>query len=271
MQTLEAINEQGIFHIGAPVQLSCFEFIWVKKGRGSLTVDFQEYTFSENVIYCLSPGQFRAIKTGSSLEGYYICLSADFYFSVKGEVNYFFSFDRANGGRNIMVLMPEGDELYELNDIIQLMWKEYHRNALSRVDILSGLLNIFTLYISKNPALDSCLHRRDEKTGKVMDFLDLVKKNFLTKRMVADYAREMGISPSYLNCIVKETSGFSASYHIQQYVILEAKRQVVSGKRRMKELAYYLGFEDCAHFSKYFKNKCGMNFSSFRNDFIKAS
>jgi AraC-like DNA-binding protein len=270
IQALEAMDQWGAFHEGRPVQLFCFEFIWVKKGRGSLTVDFQEYMFSDNAIYCLSPGQSRTIRTGSGLEGYYICLSPDFYFSVHGEVNFFFSFDRANGGRNIMVLTPEEDGLYELQDIIQLMWKEYHRNVLARVDILSSLFKILSLYISKNPALDGCHYRRDEKTGKVMDFLDLVKKNFLTKRMVTDYAREMGISPNYLNCIVKEISGFNASYHIQQCVISEAKRQVVSGKLRMKELAYYLGFDDCAHFSRYFKNKCGMNFSSFRNDLTKA-
>ncbi|HZE83171.1 MAG TPA: helix-turn-helix domain-containing protein [Puia sp.] len=268
MQALEAMDEPGTFHEGIPRKLSGFEFIWIKKGRVSLTVDFQEYVFSENVIYCLSPGQFRAIKTESSLQGYYICLSSDFYFSVTGEVDYFYSFDRVNGGKNITVLMPEAEVLYDLDDIIQLMWKEYLRNALTRLDILSGFLKLFTLYISKSPAVNSWHPKHNERTGKVMDFLDLVKKNFLTKRMVADYAREMSLSPSYLNYIVKEISGFSASYHIQEHVILEAKRQIFSGKRRMKELAHYLGFDDCAHFSKYFKKKCGINFSSFRKGFI---
>jgi AraC family transcriptional activator of pobA len=269
MQALETMDQQGTFDEGSPRPLPGFEFIWIKKGRGSLTVDFREYTFSENVIYCLSPGQFRKVKAGSRLEGYYICLSADFYFTIKGEVDYFYSFDRVNGGRNTVILMPEAEGLYELDDLIQLMWKEYHRNALARLDILSGFFKIFTLYISQNLPINSWHQRRDEKTGKVMEFLDLVKKNFLTNRIVGDYAREMCLSPNYLNSIVKQISGFNASYHIQQYVILEAKRQVVSGNRRMKELAYYLGFDDCAHFSKYFKSKCGVNFSSFRNDLTK--
>jgi transcriptional regulator GlxA family with amidase domain len=32
----------------------------------------------------------------------------------------------------------------------------------------------------------------------------------------------------------------------------------------MKQIAYALGFEDDAHFSKYFKNISGLNFSSYR-------
>jgi AraC-like DNA-binding protein len=269
-QVLETMDNSDVFREGVSLQLSHFEFIWVKKGRGCLTVDFQDYMLSENAVYCLLPGQRRTVKSISGLEGYYISLSSDLYFTVKGEVDYFFLFDRFTRGRNIMLLMPEKERLYELNDIVRLMEKEYDRNGLSRLDILSGLLRIFMLYISKDLDIDSCKFKLDEKTEKVMEFLNLVKKNFLTKKMVADYASDMALTPSYLNYIVKKISGFSASYHIQQCVILEAKRQIVSEKVRMKELAYSLGFNDCAHFSKYFKSKCGMNFSSFRNDFYKV-
>jgi AraC family transcriptional regulator, transcriptional activator of pobA len=32
----------------------------------------------------------------------------------------------------------------------------------------------------------------------------------------------------------------------------------------MKETAYLLGFDDLAHFSKFFKNLAGINYSDFR-------
>lgn len=270
IQALQTLDDPDVLQEGIPLRLAHFEFIWVIKGTGSLTVDFQEYLFSENSIYCISPGQMRTIKPTGSLEGYFISLSADFYFSVKGEVDYFFLFDRLVCGRNIMLLMPDKERLGELNDIVQLMEKEYDRNGLSRPDILGGLLKVFMLYISKNLSVDTCRYKIDEKAEKVMKFLILVKKNFQDKKMVADYASAMALTPSYLNYIVKIVSGFSASYHIQQCIILEAKRQIASKKVRMKELAYSLGFNDCAHFSRYFKNNCGMNFSSFKNDFYKV-
>jgi len=270
IQALEETGDHCVIQEGIPLWLSHFEFIWIRKGRGSLTVDFQDHGLSGDAIYCLSPGQCRTVKATESLEGYYISLSADFYFAVKGEVDYLFLLDRFTRGRNILLLMPEKERLSELNDIIHLVRKEYDRNALSRLDILSGFLKIFMLYLSKSLSIDSYRRKLDDKTEKVMEFLTLVKRDFMTKKFVADYASELAISPSYLNYIVKKISGFKASYHIQQCIILEAKRQIVSEKVSMKELAYSLGFTDCAHFSKYFKSKCGINFSNFRNDFSKA-
>jgi AraC family transcriptional regulator, transcriptional activator of pobA len=270
IQALETFDGKDLFQEGTPLQLGHYEFIWIKKGLGSLTVDVQDYMFSENVIYFLVPGQWRTLNQTDTLEGYYISLSADFFFTVNGEIDYIFLIDKLTRGRNIMLLMPESERVYELNDIIQLMKKEYDRNALSRIDILSGFLKVFMLYISKNLSINRYKFKLDEKSEKVMKFLTLVKRNFQTKRMVADYASEMALSPSYLNNLVKKISGFSASYHIQQCIILEAKRQIVTEKVRMKELVYSLGFYDCAHFSKYFKNKCGMSFSSFRNDLNKV-
>jgi len=32
----------------------------------------------------------------------------------------------------------------------------------------------------------------------------------------------------------------------------------------MKEIAYHLGFDNLAHFSKFFKNNCGVNFTAFK-------
>jgi AraC-like DNA-binding protein len=265
IQTLEDVDHECALLEENPMKLSHFEFLWIKKGSGSLTVDFQEYSFSENVIYCLSPGQFRQLRADGPLEGYRLSLSGDFYFAAKGQVDYAFVFDKFSRGRNISVLTPEEEQLDDLNDILQLIVKEYNRSGVRHLDILSGFINIFMLYLSRSLTLKNPYPKYDSNTEKVIEFLALVKKHFLTKKMVSEYASQMAITPCYLNYIVKKISGFSASYHIQQCIMQEAKRQAVSEKMRLKELAYYLGFDDYAHFSKYFKNRCGMNFTSFRN------
>jgi AraC family transcriptional regulator, transcriptional activator of pobA len=269
IQALEATDHQDVFQQGTSLQLSHFEFIWISRGIGALIVDFQEYMLSANAIYCLSPGQRRTVRSMEGLEGYYVSLSAEFYFTVKGGVDNLYLLERFTGGRNILLLTPEKEMLSELTDLIHLVRKEYDRNLLSRLDVLTGFLKIFMLYLSKVLPVGSCLRKLDDKTEKVMEFLTLVKRDFMTKKMVAEYASELALTPGHLNYIVKKISGFSARYHIQQCVILEAKRQIVTEKATMKELAYSLGFNDCAHFSKYFKNGCGVNFSRFRNDFFK--
>ena len=87
--------------------------------------------------------------------------------------------------------------------------------------------------------------------------------------MVSDYAGQLCVTPNYLNRTVKKVTGFTASHHIQQQIILEAKRKAIYSSVSMKEVAYYLGFDNLAHFSKFFKNNCGMNFTDFKKSALR--
>jgi AraC family transcriptional activator of pobA len=93
---------------------------------------------------------------------------------------------------------------------------------------------------------------------------DMTEMNFATRRAVADYASALCLSPNYLNETVKTVLGAPTSYHIQQRIMLEAKRLAVYSNYTMKQVAYHLGFDDLAHFSKFFKNASGECFSEFR-------
>ena len=81
--------------------------------------------------------------------------------------------------------------------------------------------------------------------------------------MVCDYASVLSVSPNYLNRTVKKVSGYTASHHIQQQIVLEAKKQAIHYGVSMKEIAYQLGFDNPSHFSKFFKCNSGMNFTQF--------
>lgn len=67
-----------------------------------------------------------------------------------------------------------------------------------------------------------------------------------------------------MNDSVKKVTGQPASEHIKQRVVLEAKRKAFFGTTSAKEIAFDLGFEDEAHFSKYFKANTGQTFTEYR-------
>ena len=94
--------------------------------------------------------------------------------------------------------------------------------------------------------------------------MELLDKNFKEKKMVAEYAAQLLVTPNYLNRIVKKNTGFSAGHHIRQRIVLEAKRMGRYSGAAMKEIAYNLGFMDLAHFSRFFKTFGGANFSDFK-------
>ena len=120
------------------------------------------------------------------------------------------------------------------------------------------------IYLSRQVENEKKASFNSRKMELVHVFYALLDRHFATKKMVRDYADILAVTPSYLNDTVKEVSGFTASYHIQQRIVLEAKRRAIYEGDSMKEIAYHLGFCDPAHFSKYFKNSSGTNFTDFK-------
>lgn len=161
-------------------------------------------------------------------------------------------------------IIPISSELAnDMNDISEIMLKEYSRHNLYRSEILKRYFKIFLIYLSRQ--LDSeQAPSQSRNTVILQNFMTLLDKNFRENKMVADYANRLAVTPNYLNEVVKKLTGQPAGHHIRQRVAAEAKRQAIHPDSCMKKIAYDLGFCDLAHFSKFFKNTTGISFSDFK-------
>lgn len=89
--------------------------------------------------------------------------------------------------------------------------------------------------------------------------------HFETIKSPAAYADILNISTAYLNECVKTATGYSVSYHIQQRVILEAKRLLYHSDKSIKEIATILGYDDYSYFSRLFSKIAKVTPLAFRN------
>ncbi|PZR27666.1 MAG: AraC family transcriptional regulator [Citrobacter freundii] len=245
------------------VRLRNYEMIWVKSGRGHLIIDHVEMELLPGNVYLLRPGQYRSLQPVQGMEGYYLSLEPDF-FHLSGSEALLLLNNGCNAFEGPLVIKTDEEVRVEAEDILMKIRREFTYYGSTRQGILKGLFRIFILYLSQK--MDQVTMRIASGAEKdlVSRFMDSLKKHFSTKKMVSDYADEFCVTPGHLNRIVKKISGFPVSYHIQQQIVLEAKRLAYYSDRSMKEIAYLLGFEDLAHFSKFFKNNSGMNFSNFK-------
>lgn len=94
-------------------------------------------------------------------------------------------------------------------------------------------------------------------------FTRLLETQFIAMKRPADYAQQLHISISYLNECVRNVTGFPVSHHIQQRIILEAKRELYHLDKSVKEIAAVLGYDDYAYFSRLFTKIAGMSALSF--------
>ena len=84
-------------------------------------------------------------------------------------------------------------------------------------------------------------------------FLSLVQKNYTKERSVAFYADALCITPKYLSQVIYQTSGRHPGEWIKDYVILEAKALLKSGRYTVQQIGDMLNFANASFFGKYFK------------------
>jgi AraC family transcriptional activator of pobA len=244
-----------------PPGVSLYEIIWIKSCSGQLWIDTRFHQQYNNMIYFLVPGQVRRLAPEGTVSGYRIQFSSAILYhndSVPRIIQ------TLNQHHHAMGVVADAELQLEMEDIIGKMEKEISNYYLLRSEILAGLLSILLVHFSRRLPAKEAVPAMNRDNLLLKNFLQLVQQYFASRKQVADYASELCVTPNYLNRTIKRVTGFTASYHIQQQIILEAKRKAIHSGRSMKEIAYHLGFDNLAHFSKFFKNNSGTSFSSFR-------
>lgn len=250
---------------------SDFEIIWVLEGAGLHTINGEQYPLSQNVIFVALPGDYHELVIKPGTRGYIVSFNtsqpsqvdSDYHTIDESWLYYYFS--------KTPVLKLDTSQHDKMKNLIELMENESSVYSPLHSEINSKCLQLFQLYLRRHieslPNL-SCPHKM---STLLKQYLWLVEKDFKTQKNVEYYARELNVSANYLNHIVKQASGYPASYHIRQRLFQEARKKAQYAGFSMKEIAYHLNFTDISHFSKFFKSMCGISFSEYKRAELKRA
>lgn len=104
----------------------------------------------------------------------------------------------------------------------------------------------------------------------VGNFLQLVDMQMRNHWSVADYARYLGVSTDRLNSAVQRATGRAPLTLIHARLMTEARQMLESSGMQISEIAEFLGFEDPAYFSRFFKRLSGKSPRRYRADFTQS-
>lgn len=266
IQTLQGLRELQADQHQMPHRHQHIEIVWIRNGNGNLDIDLKRYKMGNNTLYCIIPGQLHQLEIDEDAEGYLISFPE--YLLNSGNDD--FELLYRSGLFHLLMHSPgirmESDTADEIEEIIRRLYKELYNVYLLRTEIIRRYTSIFLIYLARQFDGAMQVSVQTKNVRLVKNFIALVEKKFMNWKLVKVYACELSVTPNYLNEIVKKISGYSAGYHIRQRVVLEAKRRAAYSDVSMKEIAYYLGFEDIAHFSKFFKTVYGKNFTDFKKE-----
>jgi AraC-like DNA-binding protein len=260
-------NMPDLAQASFPHRHNFYELFWIKNGFGQHSIDFIGYKVQANTLFFITPGQVHYWQIEKRVEGSVMLFTEDFLLLNRLDPMFMRNFDFYHSLVNPPVLYLNQPQVEQFDMICEHILQEYQTAQFGQATIIQSLLQI--LLVQAQRCYVSSFDTNKPKAGPtlVRNFLRLIDLDFQTKQNVEEYAHLLAVTPDYLSEVTKQTTGQTASTHIHQRVLLEAKRLLAHTDHNINEICDELGFKDPSYFSRFFKRKTGQPPLLFRKEF----
>ena len=173
------------------------------------------------------------------------------------------------GTQDIPVITIGKEQLNKFNLLHDMFIEEFSTPDNIQGDMLQMLLKrliIMSTRLAKEQLMVKTLGNDQIDTIRRFNFL--VDMHYKTKRKVSEYAELLHKSPETLSNLFSIYNQKSPQQIILDRIALEAKRLINFTDKQNQEIAYELGFNDPAHFSRFFKKMTQMTPSEYRENLL---
>ena len=230
------------------------------KGYMRIRYNLQEYVIKAGTALIVQPNSFgECLEISKDFQLAFISYKDDSYIGT--DSSSFLSQFRNKLIHQAVIDIPE-DKMDELLDIYHRMRRrlqephtEFTREALK--GYMQVILTDYYEELSKKMETKEPDYKQSHPKYLFEKFLSLVQQHYTKERSISTYADMMCLTPKYLSQVIYQTSGRHAGEWIKDYVILEAKVLLRSGKYTVQQVGDMLNFANASFFGKYFKAATG--------------
>lgn len=235
-----------------------YEIMVFQKGKARHDIDFSSFTAKSGEVHFVAPDNVHLLLREKQSEGFSIQFTNGFFSAeLVDNLPFNTSFPKLRLNpmefKNLLFLTSQ------IN--IELDQKQHLSDKLLRT-----YFEAILLLLLRNAKQSKNLQETISQSPHIDSFKRLVKTNYKSHFTVEQYAALLHISTKHLIEICKEQTGKTPLKIIQEAIISEAKRLLFHTQDSIKDIAYSLGFDDPANFSKYFKNASGFSPLAYRQE-----
>ncbi len=243
-----------------PMKLSAACMVVVIKGSVRFSVNFRDFVATENTCLITTEGTIvENVVYEADSRVIFISFSQSELSGPNNSTQH--NVHRLYALQAVLVhLMPQ--HLDMMRTVYQLLRTVLSNPAFAAnreataFSCLALMANIILQTADDQPELAPKSSRRDEIVAR---FLQCVADNYRTHRELSFYAGQLCLSLKYMSHIIYEQTGRHPSQWIKDYVILDAKTMLRSGRYTVQQVADELNFPNQSFFGKYFKEAVGVS------------
>ncbi len=236
-----------------------WELVWCVDDLGSQSIDFVDYQNKAGRIFTIAPGQVhRSESVGEHAR--MLLFTPGFVETNHRSTQLVDSVFAMHHSRPPYLDCDEEGNRYLL-PIFNMLKEECEREDCDW-DLVESLINSFLRYILRFATQSSLKGEvRDTRVNKV---IDLIEQNYTSHKTCEFYAQALSITNKRINEIVKAERGKTVTQLIHDRIILEANRELIFSTKTIKTIAFELGYEDPAYFSRFYRGQMNESPAEFR-------
>jgi AraC family transcriptional regulator, transcriptional activator of pobA len=234
------------------------QFLLIESGGGQARLEERTYPLAPMRVVNVPIGDVHGFSFINGTQGWVLTIASEVLDQVLLP---------SEGLRRVLSSATVVRGTAQMRTIMKEIFTEFARRRFARAHILRALTAMLIGLVAREMAAKVALP--DGKAGSELfeRFEALLEQHFAEHWTVAQYAAALSVTPTHLSRITRSATGHAASHLIVERIIREARRNLAYTNLPVSTIAYALGFNDPAYFSRLFSAETGLSPRSFREKF----
>lgn len=245
-----------------------YEFIYLKKGKGIHYNKGENIPFSSGDLFFIKAKKEHSFQIIEEAEVYIVRFSQNARLVLKELTNNSngraVSLSKAQSPLNAKVSFSSNEKVL-VETTLDLLLKLYEDGVKNESLCYFQILSLITL-IERNLTYQSFSKEPLPQKKDLAKALQHIHKYLREPEMlsVSYIANKFNVSISALGIYFKKDTGMSVKKYIEECKRLAIQKLIIEEEYSFSEIAHQFGFTDESHFSKWFKKKCGINPTTYK-------
>jgi AraC-like DNA-binding protein/mannose-6-phosphate isomerase-like protein (cupin superfamily) len=243
------------------------EIIYIKKGKGTVSIDMHSHYVEAGDIIIVIPGQLHSISQLDkySMEYENIIFSTDMLISkISDTLETDFFIPLLAGNIAIKNLITADDDIYnelalclnKADNICRTFPKGY------KLALKACLYEFFFVIYTNSEEISET--KSNKNVDRIKTILNYLEANYRHDISIEEIADVCGFSSSHFMKFFKKNMGDSFINYLNDYRLSMAARTLLSSDDNIIDIAADCGYDNLSYFNRIFKKKYGVTPSTYR-------
>ncbi|MHA4869538.1 helix-turn-helix domain-containing protein [Duganella sp. PWIR1] len=239
------------------------QLIFVREGRGVIELEGTQVPFAGPCALLLPTDCVHGLDYEVDLDRWVVTIEVSYLAQINRKLP---EFTQLWSGSRIIPLSYTPEVERESYQLIRRLEQEMLAGAVARSAALEALLTLLLITLIRAVPNGQLEHEGANPVSvrQAERFRDLVNQHYGKNLRLQEYASMMAVSVSQLRSVCSSALGQSPTKLIHSRIVTEAKRSLIFSDLPVEQIAFRLGFDDAAYFTRFFRREVGQTPSQFR-------